>query len=141
MLLKKMFLQNKLLIIGVVVVVVLAGGYVYNQNKQKALVYEVIPGRPPELPKLAPVNFPVYPESEVIRMESQPPVDFAVGFASQDKPAQIYQYLLENAAKNGWQITQQSGLIFRAVKDKTTVTISISQKPGEQTAILEQVKF
>ncbi len=138
------FFKNKYIVVIVIGAAVVLFGISLLNNKQPrvpATPNQAIPGRPPELPKLAPVDFPVYPKSEVIRMESMPPTDFAVVFASQDKPAPIYQYLLKNAVKNGWQVIQQTGAAFRVVKNKTTVTILVSQQPGEKTAILEQVKL
>lgn len=132
----------------VIIITTLAVGvfYIYNQAKKvlplsKLPQYEITTGRPAELPKLAPTDFPVYQDVEVVGMESKPPYDFAVGFASKVTPQRVFAYLLENAKKNGWRVIKQQGLIFRSTKEKTTVTISVSQNPGEKTAILEQVKF
>lgn len=105
------------------------------------LSYEEIPGRPAQLPKLAPLDFPVYPDVKIWRMTSRPPTDFTVGFGSSDTPQKVYDYLRQQAEESGWQITELKKLAFRAEKNKTTVTISVSQNKGEETAILEQVKF
>ncbi len=86
-------------------------------------------------------DFPVYPESTIFRMATKPPSDFAVAFASNDSPQEVFDFLLKNAKENGWQVIDQKGLIFESTKQETTVTISVSRNPGEQTAILQQVKF
>lgn len=140
-----MFLRKGVSII-IAAVIAIGGFYVYSQQQKavplsKLPQYEIRLERPAELPKLAPVDFPIYPDVEVVRMESKPPTDFAVGFASEGIPQKIFTYLLENANKNNWQVIEQQGLIFRSIKGKTTVTISVSQNPGQKTAILEQVKF
>src|SRR3989344_1123639 len=140
-----MFLgKGTLIIIGLIFAI--GGFYAYDQQQKNQPLsnlpkYEAVSGKPAELPKLAPEDFSVYPGAEVIRMETNPQSDFAAGFASRDTPQKVFAFLLENAEKKGWQIIEQKGLIFRSTKGKITITISVSQNPGEKTAILEQVKF
>lgn len=92
---------------------------------------------------LFPEDFPVYPKAEIIRMETDPPKKFSVGFASTSSPNTVFQYYLVSARQKGWQITEQKNLdlIFRAIKDNIEVTLSVSKKAGEKTAILEQIIF
>lgn len=102
--------------------------------------YTPIAGRPPELPNSIP-DFPVYPGAAIIRIAAKPPDLLGVGMGSNDPPETVFAYLMTYAKENGWIVEEQQKLAFRARKDTTIVTISISQNPGEQTAILEQVRL
>lgn len=126
-----------------IVLVIITVGFSLVKSKEQTtnISYQQVAGRPAELPNLAPIDFPVYPGVEIFRMGSNPPDKFAVAFGTNDEPRKVFQYLLEGAKQNGWRIINQQNLIFRAVKEEKTVTISVSQKPGEPTAILEQVEF
>lgn len=115
-----------------------------NQNNDDLLGrdnYKPSSNQPLELPSTITSDFPVYPNAEVLRMITKPPSEFLVGFASKDATQKVFEFLLKNARENGWQVISQKGLVFMSTKDKTTVTISISQNPGEKTAILEHVMF
>lgn len=134
-------LGNKFVIAILALAIIAVGFNVKSKDQTTSSSHKQIAGRPAELPNLAPVDFPVYPGVEIFRMESQPPDKFAVAFGTNDQPKKVFQYLLDGAKQAGWKITNQQSLIFRAAKEEKTVTVSISQKPGEATAILEQVEF
>lgn len=134
--------ENKFIVVAIALVIIAVSFNLVRSKEQATNTsYQQAAGRPSELPKLAPIDFPVYPGVEVFRMESNPPEKFAVVFGINDQPQKVFQYLLDGAKQNGWEITNQQSLVFRAVKEEKTVTISISQKPGETTAILQQVEF
>lgn len=117
------------------VAVIIIGIFVLAKNQGSGDLFGL------ELPATIISDFPVYPDATVLRMTTKPPFEFSVGFASKDAPQKVFEFLLENARENGWQVIEQRGLIFRSSREKTTVTISVSQNLGEKTAILEQVTF
>lgn len=128
--------------VAIVLVIITVGFNLVKSKEQTTNIsYQQVAGRPAELPNLAQIDFPVYPGVEIFRMESQPPDKFAVVFGINDKPQKVFQYLLDGAKQNGWKVISQQSLVFRAVKEEKTITISISQKPSEATAILQQVEF
>lgn len=137
-------LRNKVVLLLLAVIVV--GIFVLAKNQDGSNLldrndYKPSPNQPLELPANITPDFPVYPDAKVLRIATKPPSEFSVGFASKDSSQKVLAFLLENAKENGWQVIEQKGLVFRSTKDKATVTISISQNPGEKTAILEQIKF
>lgn len=104
-------------------------------------VDEALPENKSEMPSLVPKDFPTYPGAEIIRIETLPPTNLAIGFASNDSPQQVFGYLVGEAEKSGWKITERSSRAFRSEKDGTTITVSVSQDTGEQTAILQQIEM
>ncbi len=130
-----------LLLLGIIVISIFVlaknqkGSDSFSRND-----YKPFPNQPLELPATIAADFPVYPDAMVLRISTKPPSEFSVGFASKDSPQKVFALLLKKAEENGWQLIEQKWLVFRSTKYKTTVTISISQNPGEKTAILEQVK-
>lgn len=132
---------------GVVVVGVVAIGLIVGSqnnidtNQLATNSYQPLPNRPAKIPNIVAPDFPVYPNAAVYRMTNKPPNEFAIGYGSDDAPSKIYAYLLEDAKANNWNVIAQKPqeLIFRASKDNTTITISVSKKSGEETAILEQM--
>lgn len=133
--------KNKFVLGAVLVVVAFLVSSTEPSQKAFNKSYDEVPGRPPELPRVVPADFPIYPRVKVWRMSAKTPTDFAVGFGSHDGEKKVYDYLLEKAKKMGWEIREQKRTAFRAVKGKTTVTISVRQNPGEETGILEQIKL
>ena len=135
-------LTNRIALLLITVIVVGIFLMSKNQNNTDLFItdnYKAFPNQPLDFPATIVPDFPVYPDAIVLRMTTKPPSQFSAAFASKDSPQKVFTFLLENAKKNSWQIIEQRGLVFRSTKDKAVVTISISQSPGEKTAILEQV--
>lgn len=139
-------LHNKriwgVVIVGLVVIGLIVGNQNnIDTNQLTTNNYQPLPNRPAKIPNILAPDFPVYPNAAVYRMTNRPPNEFSIGYGSDDAPSKIYAYLLEDAKTNNWNVTIQKPqeFTFRASKDNTTITISVSKKSGEQTAILQQM--